>query len=298
MTRLSLFSVLLPALLSSAACSSDPPEPDGSAAGSGGSSANGGSGSGGKPALQRCPEGPSPGRAPNPVEVGAIVGQIVDEQGEPTSAGLVQVCGKDVCTQAEVGANGKLSESVGDTRDTPAVKYGDGFEWAKLTTLLAEGDNDVGTLVTVRLPAYEDAAALTPGESASSGGVTLELDPQARVEVNFLDYEIEEQQGFRAAPLPAAALEQLEPGLVQAYALSPLETHICPSPALSLANTSGLEPGTALELYLLGLSVEEEFAPYAAWQKVGEGSVSEDGATLEFPEGVPVLTAIGVKVKE
>jgi hypothetical protein len=26
--------------------------------------------------------------------------------------------------------------------------------------------------------------------------------------------------------------------------------------------------------------------------------VSEDGATLEFPDGVPVLTAIGVKVKE
>jgi hypothetical protein len=232
------------------------------------------------------------------VAVGTIQGKLVDEQGEPTSAGLVQVCGKDLCTQANVGENGRLSESVGDTRDTPAVKYGDGFEWAKLTMLLDDGDNDVGTLVTARLPPYEDAAALTPGDSASSGGVTLLLDADAHVEVNFLDYETEEQQGFRAVALPAAALEQLQPGFVQAYALSPLETHICPSPGLSVENTAELAPGTKLELYLLGLDVEEEFAPYAAWQKVGEGAVSDDGATLNFPDGVPVLTAIGVKVKE
>jgi hypothetical protein len=211
---------------------------------------------------------------------------------------LVQVCGKDVCTQANVGESGQLSESVGDTLDTPAVKYGDGFEWAKLTTLLREGDNDVGTIVTVRLPAYEDARALTPGSAASSGGVTLTLDAGAHVDVNFLDYETEAQQGFRAAPLPEAALEQLGQGFVQAYALSPLETRVCPAPALSLENTAGLEPGTELTLHLLGLDVEEEFAPYAGWRQVGEGVVSADGGTLEFPEGVPVLTAIGVKVKE
>lgn len=297
MTRPSLLLGLLPALLASAACSSDPAEPDGSAAGSGGSSSSGGSGGGGK-APERCPAGTNPSSDPNLVEVTTIVGQIVDEQGEPTDAGLVQVCGRDVCTQANVGANGKLSESVGDTRDTPAVKYGDGFDWAKLTTLLREGDNDVGTLVTVRLPAYEDGVALRSGESASSNGVTLALDGSARVEVNFLDYETEDQQVFRAAALPEAALEQLGQGFVQAYALSPLETHICPPPALSLENTADLDPGTELELYLLGLDVEEEFAPYAGWKKFGEGAVSEDGATLEFPEGIPVLTAIGVKVKE
>lgn len=232
------------------------------------------------------------------MEVASVTGQIVDERGQPTSAGLVQVCGKDVCTQADVGKSGKLSETVGDRRDTPALKYGDGFEWAKLTTLLSEGDNELGTLVTVRLPAFEDAAKLTPGGAASSGGVTLTLDASAHVDVNFLDYETEEQRGFRAAPLPAAALEQLAEGFVQAYALSPLETQICPPPALRVENTSRLSPGTELELYLLGLDVEERFAPYAGWRKVGEGAVSADGETLEFPEGVPVLTAVGVKVKE
>jgi hypothetical protein len=256
----------------------------------------GASGGGSSPA--RCPEGNDSASDPDPVEVGAITAQLVDEHGEPTSAGLVQVCGKDVCTQAKVGENGKLSERVDATRDTPAVKYGDGFEWAKLTRLLAEGDNDLGTLVTVRLPAYEDSAALEPGRSASSAGVTLALAKGARVEENFLDYESEEQRGFRAAALPALALEQQGSGFVQAYALSPLETRICPSPALTLENTAGLAPGTELELYLLGLDVAEEFAPYATWHRIGEGAVSEDGGSLSFPDGVPVLTAVAVKVKE
>jgi hypothetical protein len=300
MPRLSPFLVtFLPALLLGAACSSDPAAPsDGDTAGSGGSASSGGSGGSGGNKPARCPTGDNEPSAPNLVEVGRITGQIVDEEGAPTSAGLVQICGKDVCTQADVGSNGKLSEDVGDVRDTPAVKYGDGFEWAKLTRLVEDGDNDVGSLVTVRLPPFEEAPPLTPGETVSSGGVTLTLAASARVELNFLDYETEEQQGFRAAALPAAALEQLPLPFVQAYALSPLETHVCPSPAISLENSSELAPGTELELYLLGLDVEEEFAPYAAWRKVGEGTVSDDGKSLEFPDGVPVLTAIGVKVKE
>jgi len=58
-----------------------------------------------------------------------------------------------------------------------------------------------------------------------------------------------------------------------------------------------LPPGTALELFLLGLDVGEKWAPYSAWQKVGEGQVADDGATLEFPDGLPLLTVIGVREK-
>lgn len=307
MTYLRLLSALcplfVPALVLSAACSSDPADSDSGSAGSGGSAAGetssaGKSSVGGTSAVTRCPDGENPGSAPNPIEVGSISGLIVDEQGEPTSAGLVQVCGKDVCTQANVAKDGKLVENVGDTRDTPAVKFGDGFDWAKLLVLVGEGDNELGTLTTVRLPDYADGATLQAGKNATSGGVTLTLADDAHVDVNFLDYEDESQQVFRAAALTEPALAQLKQGFVQGYALSPLETKLCPSPALSLENTAGLEPGTELELYILGLSVDEDFADYGTWQKVGEGSVSEDGKNLEFPEGVPVLTAIGVKVKE
>jgi hypothetical protein len=49
---------------------------------------------------------------------------------------------------------------------------------------------------------------------------------------------------------------------------------------------------------MLGLDVNEAFAPYGRWTKIGDGQVSDDGQTLEFPSGLPLLTAIAVKVKQ
>jgi hypothetical protein len=281
-------------------CTSTPADPE-TNGGAGESNAGGTTASGGKggsSSVERCPAGTNPSGDPNPTELGTVSGQLVDEQGDPTSAGLVQVCGKDICINARVGKSGKLAEVVDDTLDTPACKFGDGLTWGKLALPLESGDNDLGTLTTVRLPDFSESVPFTPGASISSGGVSLTLAPEARVEVDFLTYEDEVQQGFRAAPLPEAALTQLDQGFAAGFVLSPVETRICPSPALSLENTANLTPGTALELLVLGLDVAEHLAPYGQWQKVGEGVVSDDGATLEFPEGLPVLTAIGIRVLE
>lgn len=285
-------------LLLSAACSSEPADSD---PGNGGSTGSAGSASGsaGKPSsgVERCPSGTNPRSAVNPLTVGVVSGSLVDELGEPTTAGLVQVCGTDICRNADVADNGKFADDVAGPINAPACKFGDGFTWAKLAVPIGAGNNELGTLVTVRLPDYADGAPLVPGETAQSGGVSLELGADARVQQNTIDYETEAERVLRAVALPDAAREQLGQDFVTAFALSPLETRICPSPKLSLVNAAGLEPGTELELYLLGLDAEEEFVPYARWQKTGEGQVSEDGATLEFPDGVPLLTAIGVKVK-
>jgi hypothetical protein len=284
-------------LLWSAACSSTPAEPEENAGPSGGaagdSGASGSSGSG----FVRCPEGTNPKSAPNPVQLGTVSGQIVDENGAPTSAGLVQVCGKDICINARVGDDGVLAQSVDQLLEDPACKFGDGLTWAKLAVPVVAGDNALGTLATVRLPDFADAAALRPGEAASSGGVTLTLDPSAHVNVDGLTYVDESQQGFRAVALPDRALTQLNQDFVAAYALSPVETRICPSPSLSIENAAQLAPGAGLELYILGFDVAEPWAPYGAWQKVGDGQVSDDGKTLEFPDGLPLLTAIGIKEK-
>jgi hypothetical protein len=281
------------------ACGSDPTEAGGAAgsAGSAGSAAQAGSGAGGSSVLESCPAGPGYETETEPVQVGVVSGLIVDEQGEPTSSGLVQVCAKDLCINANVPDTGELSEAVRQLMDAPACKFGNGKVWGKLAIPLAAGDTDLGTLTTVRLPDYADAAPLTPGRTATSAGVSLTLAEDAVVEIDTLTYEDESQYGLRAALLPPAALEQLKQGFALAYALSPVETHICPSPALSLENSAELEPGAELELFVLGLDVLEAWAPYATWQKVGEGVVSEDGRTLEFPNGVPILTAIGVKAK-
>jgi hypothetical protein len=288
----------------SVACSSEkaPDEPgaggETSSAGtsSAGSTSGAGAGSGGKPAEPTCPKGTNPYGDAQPTALGSIDGQIVDEQGKPTSSGLVQICGRDICLKAEVGNNGKVAENPHRELDTPAFKWGDGFEWVKLAQPLAAGDTDLGTLIATPLPAYADAAPLMAGSTATSGGLSLELSDDAQVVVDKVAYAPEER-GLRAAPLPPETLTRVGQDFIVAYGLSPLETRICPSPALTLENTTALEPGTALELYLLGLDVEEAWAPYGHWQHVGDGAVSDDGKTLEFPGGIPLLTAIGVKVK-
>jgi len=282
-------------LLSSAACSSTPTEPDDNRDASGGAAGDAGASGSGDSNFFKCPEGKSPKSAANPIEVGTVSGQIVDEQGAPTSAGLVQICGKDICINARVGEDGALAQSVDRTLDAPACKFGDGLTWAKLAVPVVAGDNALGTLATVRLPDFADGATFTPGEAVSSGGVTLTLDPSAHVNVDGLTYIDESQQGFRAVALPDQALAELKQDFVAAYALSPVETRICPSPSLSIENAAQLAPGSGLELYILGFDVAEPWAPYGAWQKVGEGQVSGDGKTLEFPDGLPLLTAIGIK---
>jgi hypothetical protein len=226
-----------------------------------------------------------------------VSGQLVDEQGDATSAGLVQICGKDICINARVGGDGKLAEDVAQVLEAPACKFGDGLSWGKLAIALDGGDTKLGTLTTVRLPDFAESVPFTPGKTISSGGVTLTLAADATVEVDTLTYEDEAQQGFRAAALPEAALSQLKQDFVAGFALSPVETRICPSPALSLENGAILASGAALELYVLGVNVSEPIAPYGEWKLVGEGQVSDDGTTLEFPEGLPLLTAIGIRVK-
>jgi hypothetical protein len=302
-TRLSLSFASIPVLLLWLGCTSSSAPDEGAAgddsgatAGASGSGNNSGSG-GTSSSNVRCPKGTNPKGPPDSVTLGVVSAQIVDEQGEPTSSGLVQVCGRDKCINADVADDGVLIKPVNQELDTPACKFGDGFTWAKLAIPLGKGDTDLGTLTTVRLPDYADGLPFTPGNSISSGGVTLTLDASAHIDIDELDYETEAEQGFRAVQLPADALAQLGQDFVVGFALSPLETRICPSPALSLENSSNLAPGTAVELYMLGLDAGEAWVPYGQWQKVSDGTVSDDGATLDFAEGPPLLTAFGVKVK-
>jgi hypothetical protein len=292
-TRSPRYLLCCSSLLLCLACASEPTGEDnaGGSAGSSGTAGTGGSG------PRSCPVGPGRETATEEVHVGFVSGSIVDEQGEPTSSGLVQVCGKDQCLNADVPETGELYKRVNASMLAPACKFGNGKAWGKLAIPLAAGDSELGTLTTVTLPPFSSAAALEAGKSASSGGVTLTLSDDAHVEIDTLTYEDESEFGFRAARLADATLELLGQDFVLGFALSPVETHICPSPALSIENSADLPAGAELELFIHGLDVLEAWAPYAGWQKVGEGSVSDDGQTLEFPDGVPLLTAIGVREK-
>jgi hypothetical protein len=293
---------LLLLALATAGCTSDPVDAGAMGAGGegGAADAGGASGRGGaRSEPEECPEGPYPRSQTESVDVGSVQATFVDDRGQPTSAGLVQVCGKDVCVNANVPESGRMSQAVNQAIEAPACKYGDGREFGKLVIPLPPGerDADLGSITAVRLPSFEDGVPLVPGGRVSSGGVTLELSEDANVHVDRLTYEEDSEHGFRAAELTPEALDDLGQGFALAFTLAPVETRICPNPSLSLDNGAELEPGAELELFVLGLDVTEEWAPYSLWEKVGEGSASDDGQRLEFPGGIPILTAIGIKVK-
>lgn len=284
--------LVLAGALAGLGCSSEPAGPQ--AGSEGGSTSTGGSDAS-EPVS--CPDGPDRSTDTEVVTVGLVQGQIVDEAGEPASAGLVQVCGKDICINADVDDSGKLYAVINKDMDAPAVKYGDGRTFGKLGFPISNGDSELGTFTTVRLPSFDEGTPLMPGETVTSAGVSLTLAADAGVEVDILTYEDETEHGFRAVAVPSDALARLDQDFVLGFALAPVETHICPNPSLTIENSTELAPGTELELYILGLDVLEEWAPYAGWEYVGDGQVSSDGTTLDFPDGVPLLTAIGIREK-
>ena len=68
-------------------------------------------------------------------------------------------------TKSSAESVSKFIETVDGPIDAPACKFGDGFDWAKLAVPISAGDNALGTLVTVRLPAYAEGVPLTPGKT-------------------------------------------------------------------------------------------------------------------------------------
>jgi len=80
-------------------------------------------------------------------------------------------------------------------------------------------------------------------------------------------------------------------------ATTPVDAKFCPHASLSLPNTAGWAPGTAVELWVHGVTLDEEWAPYGGWGKVSGATVSSDGARIETNagDGVPMLGLFGVR---
>ena len=58
--------------------------------------------------------------------------------------------------------------------------------------------------------------------------------------------------------------------------------------------------GAAVEFYIHGLDVGQEWAPYAGWAKVSDGKVSDDGTEVVTADGqgIPVLSTFGVRLAQ
>lgn len=240
------------------------------------------------------------------LEVGEVTATVLTPDGEPADKALVEVCGINVCTRPEyTDASGEISVSVEYPTQKPAFKYGDAYEYGELALLFPgeEGGTDFGTVYVPPLPA--EGAPLVPGERAESGGVSVTLARDGRMELDaFAPYDTDEGRALRAAELPRNLWpEGLDHGadLELVFALAPMGARLCPSAALELPNSEGWQPGTEVEFYVQGLDAgntegAQLFAPYGEWQKIGTGSVDETGERLVLASnGLPVISNIGVR---
>jgi hypothetical protein len=220
--------------------------------------------------------------------------------GEPAAELPVQVCGLDICQNYQAGADGKLSVLPRSSFLQPALKYGDGFDFAELAVPLSTAKEDLGELVALPLPPLADGTKFPKSGSLTQGELTLHLAENGSVEHDLLTYG-EDELVFRSVAVPIAESAQALPesfGFELAYGLAPLGTTFCPPAKLSLKNSEHWPAGSELKVFVQGLDVSEKWAPYGTWLQVAEARVSSDGSSIDTTSGgIPILSSIALSRK-
>lgn len=247
--------------------------------------------------------GTSPDNPGAKVAVGTVKVKVQDQNGKALSDSDidVQLCGSDLCLYGK-SSDGTYSISNGGKELVdPALKYGSQTGLSYLFwggTLPAAPDHDFGTITAVALGA--PGGKLEKGATVSSAGVTLELDPDARIEQELLAPE-DEFAAVVFKPVdgtfpPLAATTQSFDLIV---GLGPADVDICPPAKLSFPNSEGWAANAQVELWVNGVKTYDNWAPYGTWSKVADATVSADGKTIATVagQGVPALAAYGVVLK-
>lgn len=221
--------------------------------------------------------------------------------GEAAAALPVQVCGIDVCLNYKANRDGVLNVTPRERLVRPALKYGDGFDYAELAVPLVDSKPNLGELVALPLPPLAEGAKFSRSGSVSNGDVTLKLAANTKVEHDILTYSDESELVFRSVPIPIADSAQALPpsqGFELAYGLAPLHSTFCPAAGLSVANSLNWEPATEVEVFVQGLDVNENWASYGNWVPVAEARVSSDGTSIDTTSGgIPILSSIALRRK-
>lgn len=273
---------LFATLLAGAGCSSEPPGSDGT----------------GGPA--QCDPGPGYATPAEPQLVASLSATLVDLDEQPLVDEMVQLCGTDVCVAGTSSANGGVVMGSTQPITKPAFKFGEGKQSPRFALLLPEEEEvDLGTVHTVRLPPMASGVPLVAGEEASSGGVHVFPAAGSSIKFDKLTFSLPEEQRFRAVRVPHEELPELvDPALNfdVVVATTPTDTLFCPPAKLSVDNDDAFAPGTTFEVFLHGVGIEQEWAPYGGWAKVSDAEVSADGARIETTSpGLPLLGVIGLR---
>jgi hypothetical protein len=242
-----------------------------------------------------------------------VQAKIVDQQGKPVEGVLAQVCGTDSCINGKTDKNGDVVTcngpvcvpgiAPGQDLIQPAFKYGAGLTYAKFAFPLPSGaDHNLGDVTIIPIDPPGSGSALAPGTSVSSNGVSLKLAPGSSIGLDLLTYLFEDEQQFRAVVFsPTNAPIAVDPSLNLELLVgtTPVETTICPAAELSVPNSEAWPANTQVEFFVHGVSIEEEWAPYAGWAKISDGAVSADGVSIVTAQGqgVPLLSVFGIRRK-
>jgi hypothetical protein len=234
---------------------------------------------------------------------------VTDATGSPLADVTAQVCGTNLCLNGTTNARGRvtidMAPDAGGLLAKAAFKYGGGIDYVKFALPLAKSgtiDVDLGNEVTVAFDPPANGVALTPGTTATSHDVSLELPPDMNpVAPDPFDFDTPDLQKFRAAVFPQGALPAaVDPslGLSIVIGLAPNVTELCPAAKMSVANTAGWPGGSRVEFWLHGVDVTEKWAPYGGWALVSTGSVTADGTRVETDEngGLPQLGVVGIRL--
>lgn len=245
-----------------------------------------------------------PGYAGSPTEqaFSHLSATVVDGNGKPISGLIAQACGTDICLNGTTASNGSvIIEQDVPKMTKPAFKYADGTAYVRFALPLSGSsiDVDLGKQATFPFDPPASGAPLVPGEPAVSNGIALTVS--AAVPPDVLDFPTPDLQKFRALEIP---IDEVPPavdpsfGFGMVVALTPSGTALCPAAALSVPNSPGWDAGARVDLFLHGIDVAEEWAPYGGWAKVSEGAVSADGKTIATdPDGgIPALSVIGIRL--
>jgi len=297
-------SVLTVLALAHAGCSEADPS-GGGAAGAGG---EGGAGTtttstSTNTPVAECEEGTIVPGSGVQIDMDSVQATVLDTDGAPVPETLAQLCGLNVCFNGETDVAGQVIINAGQVMGQPAFKFGDGVVYAKLARPLADPISAFPSVVTPKLPPLSEGVELRAGEDASSAGVTLSVPEDGTVDLDLLLYDDPAKHVFRAAAVPKEMMDPAvvdqDPALQMFYALAPIDTRLCPPAKVTAPNTAGFPAGAEVEIFILGLDVGEEWAPYGGWSKVSDGRVSDDGATIASSDGggLPILTVMGVRLK-
>jgi len=230
---------------------------------------------------------------------------VVDAASKPVSGVIAQACGTNICLNGTTRADGSVdidNKPVAMTK--PAFKYGGGQAYAKFALALTGVtiDVDLGEQVTFAFDPPEMGSPLEPGKTAVSRGFSVTLPAGAApVEPDPFDFDTPDLKKFRAVEVPVAkAPAAVDPslGFGMVVALTPAATVLCPAAALSVPNLPAWPAGSRVEIFLHGVDVGEEWAPYAGWARVSGGAVSADGKTImtDPDGGLPALSVIGIRL--